>query len=87
MIICTPQEEPNISTWVDRDDTWTTRKRLGDLDGNINRAGMRVWMLPEAAGIDDSRYARTHSRGRFTLNKELPIQKRWILGRPTPLSK
>ena len=44
---------------MDRDGNWTTRTRLGDLGGNIIRAGTRVWVLPGIVGYDGPRYPRT----------------------------
>ena len=47
-----PTEKPYISTWVDRDHTWTTQVRLHDLDGNRVRAGTRVWAVQGAVEKD-----------------------------------
>ena len=45
-----PRQTPYINTWVNRDDTWTTRTHMCDQDGNEIRSGTRVWILPGPSG-------------------------------------
>ena len=54
-----PRQKPYISTWVDRDDTWTTHTRLYDWDGNKIRTGTRILTLPGGMCLDESRCTQT----------------------------